>query len=68
MSVRLGDDSKTLRAAARRLRDAARATPPGTYTRETCPLAGDHYDLTQFLFGSGCYNWTCGFCGRSEAL
>jgi len=38
------------------------------YTPETCPLNSveepGHYHLSQALFGLGCWEWTCGFCGQ----
>lgn len=42
------------------------------YTPETCPLAGamsteDHWWISQMLFGLGCWQWTCGFCGREDS-
>lgn len=33
---------------------------------EDCPLklAEGHRDLSQVLWGTGCWGWTCGFCGE----
>jgi len=36
-------------------------------SRTPCPLAHDHYHLSQILFGVGCYQWTCKFCGKKES-
>ena len=33
------------------------------FMENECPLTADHYDNSLLLFGLGCYEWHCGFCG-----
>ncbi len=34
------------------------------FDEENCPLKANHYILSEQLFGPGCWNWDCGFCGK----
>lgn len=49
------------------VKKAAKELGPRQYTPETCPLnniANDHRELSQALWGCGCWRWTCQFCGE----
>lgn len=41
------------------------------YSGQVCPLSGDdgtsHYYNSQLVFGLGCYEWQCRFCGVWES-
>jgi hypothetical protein len=34
------------------------------YKPEECPLRHDHFQLSQALWGTGVWHWTCDFCGE----
>jgi hypothetical protein len=36
------------------------------FEENECPLLEDHYELSEAIFGVGCWQWTCGFCGKVE--
>jgi len=36
----------------------------GQFSEEDCPLKDNHYILSEQIFGPGCWNWDCGFCGK----
>ena len=40
------------------------------FSEADCPLAHSeegHCQLSRMVFGSGCYAWTCGLCGKPES-
>lgn len=48
-------------------RDKLTSLASRQYTKNSCPLnLGDegHRNLAQALWGTGCYQWTCEFCGK----
>lgn len=56
-----------LQAAGAGGHPAAPTTFP--YSATECPLLGDgtdHYHNSQLVFGLGCYQWQCRFCGVWE--
>lgn len=36
---------------------------PMAFPLEQCPLNPYHFELSQTLWGIGCYEWQCKFCG-----
>lgn len=41
----------------------------GQFEPEDCPLSmngGSHYSRSEKLFGCGCWQWECGFCGKED--
>lgn len=38
------------------------------FARGSCPLAHNHYDLSNKLWGTGCIWWECEFCGEEHSI
>lgn len=36
------------------------------FSEDNCPLASDHFHLSQAIFGLGMWKWKCGFCKQKE--
>jgi hypothetical protein len=57
---------ETLTATLARLRSSDKK-----FSKSDCPLnvvinGESHYHLARMVFGSGCWGWTCKFCGLEE--
>jgi hypothetical protein len=47
-------------------KDALKSLAKRQFTPSTCPLRHDHHELSQALWGLGCFWWNCEFCGEEH--